>query len=51
MVAAFNKRAGDEFLAKNRTRQGVETLASGLRQQGVFDAESGINLTIPDAAE
>jgi FKBP-type peptidyl-prolyl cis-trans isomerase len=46
-IAARNKREGEEFLAHNRTREGVVTLPSGLQYEVVRPAE-GRTPTVSD---
>jgi len=47
LLAAYNKRAGDEFLAENKKKEGVVTLPSGL-QYKIFKAGDGKKPTETD---
>jgi FKBP-type peptidyl-prolyl cis-trans isomerase len=47
LLAAYNKRAGDEFLAENRKKEGVVTLPSGL-QYKILKAGDGRKPTEAD---
>jgi FKBP-type peptidyl-prolyl cis-trans isomerase FklB len=47
LLAAYNKRAGDEFLAENKKKEGVVTLPSGL-QYKILKAGEGKTPTEAD---